>query len=310
MFRKVGQLRYGRAIRAKGSDLGIPYQTLDPLIKLWKISLNPTNYLRRKRALKSLLPIAPDNPFILNTQQAYSSFGRRQVKNIDAILEECEAIYRHRSSGIDLSDPKNHFRHSLLDADNLSGDSAILELAFSRDLVGAAASYLGAVPILGAVQLWWTPRNELLEGSQYYHIDQADMRQVKVFLNVRKVSTENGPLTFLPAVASKKVFQATKDPYARLHDEVAHRIVSSKEAVQIVGAAGDGAVVDSSRCYHYGGRARSGDRLVVMIQYFPYHCVKETSDLQWLSVVNRLKQELDKEGTYRDLLLQLPPTPF
>ena len=127
---------------------------------------------------------------------------------------------------------------------------------------------------------------------------------------MRPVSVENGPLTFLPASASKTVFRSLQDPYARVRDEEVFKAVSPRTEVKILGEAGDGTLVDSSRCYHYGGRTKKNDRLVVMIQYVPYHSVKETSDIQWLSSVHKMKQALGRTKTYRDLLLQLPPTPF
>ena len=46
--------------------------------------------------------------------------------------------------------------------------------------------------------------------------------------------------------------------------------------------------IDSSSCLHSGSRIKKGHRLMLMIQYAPYHCVKETSDLAWQKISNKI----------------------
>ena len=38
------------------------------------------------------------------------------------------------------------------------------------------------------------------------------------------------------------------------------------------GKSGSMIFVDSSNCYHYGGRTKK--EMILMIQYLPFHCVK------------------------------------
>ena len=46
-----------------------------------------------------------------------------------------------------------------------------------------------------------------------------------------------------------------------------------------------------------------------MIQYLPFHCVKETSDINWMDTLSHLKPYYKKNIIFNSLLT-LPPSPF
>ena len=136
----------------------------------------------------------------------------------------------------------------------------------SRPILDAATSYLGCVPILSAADLLWSPVNETSMSSQRFHLDDEDNRQLKVFLNVREVTSDHGPLTFLPADASERVRQRTGTIIARASDE---RVLGAAEAepIRVCGGPGSGALVDTGRCLHYGSRKNAEERLLLSFQY-------------------------------------------
>ena len=58
--------------------------------------------------------------------------------------------------------------------------------------------YLGILPTIGSIKLWWTPKNKLSKGSQRFHIDQVDRKQLKLLVNIKDTFDIHGPFTFFP----------------------------------------------------------------------------------------------------------------
>ncbi|NOT26971.1 MAG: hypothetical protein HOP16_12800 [Acidobacteria bacterium] len=151
-------------------------------------------------------------------------------------------------------------------------DSPILQLGLRPEIVAAAASYLGMVPILQYANFMYSSyTGEELLKSQLYHCDSDEAEQIKVFVLCDEVTPATGPLTFLPASQSQVVRDRTGYRYKnRLTDqEVSDALGGLDSEVTMTGLAGTTAFIDTSRCLHYGSRFqdRSAQRLVVMLQY-------------------------------------------
>lgn len=166
----------------------------------------------------------------------------------------------------------------LLPDSALSLDSPYFRLALDEGIVRAIAEYLGVVPILSAIDIWYsvagpeaTPRS-----SQMWHLDHADIAQVKIFVNLNDVTPEMGPLTIVDAAASERL--ASRPGYDfgkgnRVPDADVEREVGSDKLVSFDGPAGSAGFVDTSRCFHFGSRVQPGapPRRVAMFQYLtPY----------------------------------------
>jgi hypothetical protein len=171
---------------------------------------------------------------------------------------------------------RKRFLINMLDSATLDGEHPAVRLALRPDILASVVSYMGTVPVLSSVQVFYSG---VLEdepiSSQLYHCDADDTRQVKIFVLCSDVGHANGPLTLLDADRSAVVRKATGYTFkSRLSDQdVDAALGRSAEAVELVGPPGTMCLVDTSRCFHFGSRVEPGaaPRLVTMIQYLSPH---------------------------------------
>ena len=146
-----------------------------------------------------------------------------------------------------------------------------VELALSDEVLQIASEYIGEVPTLLRIKLWWTPVNTKLSGSQLFHRDGMHwmQRQAKFLFIMNDVDVDCGPFTFLPADISRKVAGSLGSilEQERVSDELVYNHASTADAIPLIGSAGTGAMVDTSRCFHFGARARGGERLMLMFNF-------------------------------------------
>ena len=161
------------------------------------------------------------------------------------------------------------FFHNVLRGDDLTKEPDLLAAALSPAMLAIATDYLRCLPRLKAIGLYHSPVNESMTSSQLFHLDNDDLRQLKCFVNVWPVDDAAGPFTLLPADASDRV-------RARLGARARHargkladgQVLGGGEAViELKGPPGTAAFVDTSRCLHFGSRARGAERLVFMFQF-------------------------------------------
>jgi hypothetical protein len=150
---------------------------------------------------------------------------------------------------------------------------AFFELALSDEILQIAADYMGEIPVLMKPRLWLTkpqlPGTEF-GGTQLFHRGRPDAphirRQAKFLFTMNEVDDESGPFTFLPADVSERILPSYRLG-ERVSDAETYRHVCSTEAMRLIGPAGTGLMVDTMRCFHFGRRASSKDRLMLMIQF-------------------------------------------
>ena len=164
------------------------------------------------------------------------------------------------------------FMMKLLDQKLVTLDSPFMRLALHPEVVAAATRYLGVVPILQFVSVYYSSEtNEDLSKSQLYHCDSDDTEQVKVWVLCNEVTPEIGPLTLLPAAQSDLVRKKVGYSYDMLlNDEQVSEILGAQAAPrQFLGPTGTVGFFDTSRCLHFGSRFLdpTKTRLIVMLQY-------------------------------------------
>jgi hypothetical protein len=169
---------------------------------------------------------------------------------------------------------EKNWPRKLARSQDLLDHSEIIDVALNENLLRAAAAYYGQVPRLYRVAVWWSPPNDTLQGSQLFHYDGLDNRQAKVFINLKDVTPEAGPLYFLDA-AQSAIFNArvgySKD---RIADDDVFSVFSPEDLHCAAGHAGEGLILDTGRCLHYGSRRNSEGRLIYMINYSRVNCVE------------------------------------
>jgi hypothetical protein len=131
-------------------------------------------------------------------------------------------------------------------------------------ILNGVMRYLGDMPLLQGVKLYWTPQNDKLISSQQWQMDGGG-RQLKLFLYLNDVDEGAGPLTIIPAKVSREVVKKYDCVKGKLLDVAT--CVSRDKWIQLTGSKGTLVVCDTSSCFHFGGRARKGERLVLEFHY-------------------------------------------
>ena len=247
---------------------------------------SPFEIPRRRRAAERFN--ARNARPVMDRAGGWGAVGPANFAGLDRVLAVAEAIFERKLAadrGLQRStgDSKNHLekrrflRNLLLDED-IARNPELLDFALSDDALGIATSYLGMVPYLNRIDLLYsTPReaDDLIK-SQLFHVDPEGLSQVKFFINVFEVGEAEGPFTFLPADASRRVLTSVRDlrraqgkPYVgRYTDEEVAAAGASPRIVSLKGPRGSGVAIDTSKCLHLGSRVRPGAfRLVLYVQY-------------------------------------------
>jgi hypothetical protein len=171
-----------------------------------------------------------------------------------------------------LNNNSKDYLQSVLHKSELKPSDPIIKIAMDDYLVNLASNYLGMIPIIGQIQLWHSPNNSIQEeGSQFFHLDYADIKQFKVFIMLDDIDKNTGPLTFLPSRESKIISEAINYKLSnediRISDEVVKKYVSKDSWVQATGKKGQILYIDTCRCMHFGSRNGVKPRRILMIQY-------------------------------------------
>jgi len=170
----------------------------------------------------------------------------------------------------------------------------IQALMADPSLLAVAQAYLGCLPVLSSVfMLRSTPArvadNAREELAQMYHFDMDRLKWLKFFFYVTEVTSERGPHCFiakshrtgsqLPALLSRG--------YVRYPDQELEPYFPAADRIELTGPPGTLFAVDT-RGYHKGITPRTGDRLIVQLEFcdslfgapylqptFPAVCVPE-----------------------------------
>jgi hypothetical protein len=185
---------------------------------------------------------------------------------VQLLARRDEVLHERRKAHQD-----KQFLVNLLGQSVLAADHPLVRLSLRPDLLDAVVAYMGTVPMLRTVQVFYSGAVDREPvSSQLYHCDADDVRQLKVFLLCSEVRRENGPLTILAASASERLRRKTQYSYIdRLSDDQVSSVLGPHTPVELVGTLGTMALVDTSRCFHFGSRVEAGaaPRLVAMVQY-------------------------------------------
>lgn len=260
--------RFARDVARTGGIHGAMAQGTPVTRQAWKgaraVRWAP-RYLRRRSAASAL---AANSRVAIDEARGYTIFSPGELNGVDAVVETARRIVE-RSTPEQLS--RTHAT-DLVDASDLTADCPLLRFALDEQIVGAVAKYLGVAPVIAAIDVWHSShQGEAPAGSRLWHLDGDDTRQVKVFVNVTDVTAANGPLTVLDGEASDRVCKGVRyrlgEP--RVADDRVHEILGDVRPVPFEGPSGTVALVDTSRCFHFGSRVEPGapPRVVVMIQY-------------------------------------------
>lgn len=156
----------------------------------------------------------------------------------------------------------------------LDANSPLLRFALDPRVVATAATYLGVLPVLDGIYLWYSPNERLSSdrnSSQLFHIDPTGYRELKMFVHIDDVSADSGPLTIVPAPASRRLYPFFAHDTGSIRDEEVERIVGRDCIVPLTGPKGTVSGADTSTCFHFGSRRGTRNRLLAHFHFMsPY----------------------------------------
>jgi len=247
------------------------------LIRYGKVARRPSVELLGKKYLQQLLKLSKTGMRI----DERTGWMRFNIQNIQHLKDEFTKLQSLAMKWLDEAEARrsspeaspDSFPINLMLSTDLKEHPDILEFVLDDEFLTPASLYLGQVPRLSELSLWWSPSNDTIIRSQKYHYDHRDTRQVKIFLNLNDVYEENGPFSFLPADVCSQFNSRIGYNQAKNDDDVVYSVCDRKSVVNNMGAAGSGLMVDTARCLHYGSRQNKKDRFLLMICYVLPNCV-------------------------------------
>ena len=236
--------------------------------------------IRRAMSLRTIVSrramaraIADSAPFTIDRDQGFRVFP----PNAFPEAQEIVAATRDLGRDVDLSRPglskkaRSGFMVPLVDSPTLTIDSPLLRLAIRPDVIAAVSSYLGMVPVVASLNVYYSAAGtDEARSSQLFHCDADATTQVKIFVLCSEVTPANGPLTLLDARKSRTVRARLGYHFGgKVKDKRLTGLVDKAEHHRVVGPPGTVCFVDTTQCFHFGSRVQSGmaPRLVAMIQY-------------------------------------------
>jgi hypothetical protein len=181
---------------------------------------------------------------------------------------------------------KDTMSRGFLPPDARELDSPYMRFALSEDVLAPISAYLGVVPVLLAIDIWYAyapPSKKGPRNAQLWHLDGDDVTQVKVWIHLQDVLPESGPLTVLDASLSdafaEEIGYDSSVEY-RIPDEKVEAFARDDSLTLFDGPAGTIDFVDTSRCFHFGSRVDEGSpiRRVFFAKYVTPYAFKFETD--------------------------------
>ena len=221
---------------------------------------------RAKRIeLLNTLPLKPE------WSEASRKLGEEGYVDVSSLVDRSlsEAVATLAQSKVDRLDElkaKQQLGHksfwvSLLDEDLVNGafptDHPFVRYALQPGMLRVMGDFMHELPQLSDVLLTLSQptENKPLSYSQLWHLDHDDKRVCKLFIYLTDVrDTRDGPLTFIPAPASKPFRNTIK---SHMSDEKVFAKTDRSAVKEIVAPRLSSFIVNTARCLHMGSRILS-----------------------------------------------------
>ncbi len=231
------------------------------------MATRPAAHLAARRNARKLRTTSRWSAFVPR-DSGYRLFSDDTFQEASAIVAACQDIYTRHAHEIGLRPVNKHYFYNILTDDDLRAHPILADFALSAAVTETVTGYLGQVPRLHSLGVFYSAVNDTIDGSQMYHVDGDALNQVKCFINIWDVGPGSGGLTFFPKTLTSRPLRHG-GLLKTLRDYDVYRTVSEKHAIIANGPAGSGLFVDTSRCLHQGSRATERPRLVFQFQYVP-----------------------------------------
>jgi hypothetical protein len=258
------------------------------MVSVWRLAAAPAEFVHRRRVARAALrDHAPAT--VVDPDAGYVCLAPGEMEGTDELIAVCEREIARMRGRLDAplaphtAQPK--LVVDLVTDPLLAREPVLTHFALQDGILLRAMEYLDTVPYVARVSLavsFHVPAAPEPVYFQRFHVDNDDYRHLKLYLNVRDIGPEDGPLTFLPAEASERVLRGLRRdgrPVRRtttFTDAEVFRHCDPSELVRLTGPRGMGALLDLSRCLHYGSRVHAGrERFVYGLSLLRYHRLHE-----------------------------------
>lgn len=254
---------------------GPPLITHKSLKKTYTARKNALSQAQRNHLERALKQCLSDTSHHIPEEDGFLITQMKDADTLMRCLKFCEEHWPKSYIEREISKPSKNDTLLAVAVDIFDPDNAcVKELALSPEIIGAAARYLGDVPVLSVVSAWYCPNRtaDELVGSQMFHCDREGHKQVKVFIPIEEIRPVDGPTTCLSAAATKRYFDYRRSRYEtlslknRFSDQDVHQHGSDEEH-PLTGAPGTLAFVDTTNCLHYGSRPGERGKYHMVLQY-------------------------------------------
>jgi hypothetical protein len=257
-------------------------------VQAWRLASEPGEWFRRRAAARAALQDVSAQQ-VVDPRSGYVQFAPFELAGTEALLAACERELERARDHLDRARSKRPDKPRLV-ADLVSDpllqrDPTFVRFVLQDRLLLPSIRYLHTVPYLARVSIaisFHLPDASEPVYFQRFHVDNDDYCQLKLYLNVRTTGMDEGPLTFLPAEPSARVLAALRRagrPVRRtttFTDEEVFRHCDPSELVRVTGEQGSAALMDLSRCLHFGSRVHAGrERIVFGATILRYHRLHE-----------------------------------
>ena len=292
----VGRYLSGRLT----SYLKIRRRTSNKISSFFKKTIFLKEFLRRKFTSKFII-----NPEIINESKKYLILETDNLQDLDKLKKHCDKIVKKKKT---LFKPKpDYFTSNLIDYErddfglnvkNIEEIRPIYNFITQKSIISTIINYLGEIPVVGNVALFYTYAHDGNFGSEKFHIDQNCTRQLHLILPINDVNEENGPFSFIEANLTQKVFDKVNYMGGRLEDDNVYKYVNRKNLIEFKSPKLKKLLlVDPYSCLHFGARARSKNRTLLIVSFTSkFEGSEEISGLYRMknrSLLKRNNNELD-----------------
>jgi hypothetical protein len=154
---------------------------------------------------------------------------------------------------------------------DLLANTDVQQLLADQSLVSVAQDYLGARPSVDVLAMWWhtafsdTPDSE---AAQYFHFDMDRPKWLKCFIYLTDVTKASGPHIFVAGSHRTGGIPRSflERGYVRLMDDEVDAEFGADRIIEFVAPRGT-IILEDTRGLHKGAHVRSGDRLMLQIQF-------------------------------------------
>ncbi len=257
--------RLDRHLVKKGFSAGWPLLTLN-IVTARRVLASPVATFAAKRQAKAILANSKWAAYIPE-REGYRAFLPDQFPQLREIVTACRSIFSRREEALsDRNNSSKPYFFNILTTNDLNEYPVLLNFALSKVVTEIVTGYLGHVPRLHSIGLYYSAVNDTVAGSQIFHVDGDALTQIKCFVNIWEVESGGGGFTFLPKSGTPWAFRSG-GLLKTLSDADVARAVPEEQQITALGPPGSGVFADTSRCLHQGSRSREHPRLAFQFQY-------------------------------------------